>query len=176
MHELINKYLWAESDDIMGWTVAVIVGPPDQDVVRAYGGNPDQPVRRMMFDEAWRADGDQLRLWRQGDWVVAIEPNGVRGKNRDLARRLSAKGGRFFSASWNANGRWFIVEATDGALTAAFDVVRRGAEDLIPDWATSVTTDYVGALCLALMELRTGCVAEPSWITYPTLTYSLVQK
>lgn len=180
MWELTEKYAWADEDENLAWTVAVIDGFDADEVIRIYGGDPAQPLGQWTFDDAWVPEDDfgeyfYVQVITHDGYVVAIEPNGWTGKVAEIARRASADGGRFFSVYWNADGRWYIVQAINGAVTGSFDVALRYPTDLLPAWAVEVdfSTNNLGALCLALMEQQTGLVFDPAWLRDKLPTYRI---
>ncbi|MGQ0842227.1 hypothetical protein [Actinokineospora sp.] len=72
---------------------------------------------------------------------MAVEPNGWAGSIPEIARRLSAGGGYFFSLYWSPSA-YQIMEAVDGKVTAFFDPIYvvegqgAGQGELYPGWLT----------------------------------------
>jgi uncharacterized protein (UPF0248 family) len=180
MRHLSRKYAWADEDDI-SWTVAVIADRTEADVVRIYGGDPGEKVGEFAFDDAWVPEEDfgryfHLQVLTAGRNTVAIEPNGLTGKQPEIARRASADGGSFFSVYWSVNGVVYLTAAEDGRLTAAFDAVIFYNGDLVPEWVDERDFDAdtgSASICMALMEQRTGVAFQREWLTRRLPTYRI---
>src|SRR6266545_2181684 len=120
LEELIDKYAWA--NDIEAWTVAAVEGRSASDVIRTYGGDPDNPIGdchfAQLFDLLGPGEPEPLRFHMQvlthGEFVVAIEDSGYSGNVPEIARRCSVDGGRFFSIHWNIHAAGTLIQAIDG--------------------------------------------------------------
>lgn len=184
MRQLIDKYAWITAYDTLGWTAAVIHGRTEAEVINIYGGNPDQPLEPRPFEDALVPD-EHFGTWfylqtvTTGDTVVAIENNGWTGTIPEIARRASAGGGQFFSVSWTVEGRWRILQAKNGQVTASFDVLhavnRTDPFDKLPAWLDHVdlSDDSLDATCLAVLEQQTGVAFDRRWLTAPLPTYRI---
>ncbi|MGH3759887.1 DUF6461 domain-containing protein [Actinophytocola sp.] len=184
MRQLIDKYAWIQEYDTLAWTVAVIQGRTEPDVIAVYGGDPAESLESRPFDDAIVPDEDfgtwfYLQTVTADTAVVAIENNGWTGTVPEIARRATAAGGRFCSVHWNVEGRWRIVQANDGQVTACFDVsmAADGMDtfDKLPAWLddADLSDDSLDATCLAILEQQTGLAFEPSWLTVPLPTYRI---
>ncbi|MFD7860743.1 DUF6461 domain-containing protein [Streptomyces sp. NPDC059783] len=185
-HETVARYAWAESDDLMAYTFSVISGATEDDVVRAFGGDPGD-TRRMTFDEA--ADESAEHLYQDhallgvvtlDRHVLTIE-SGYHGSLPEIAERASAGGGEFFSVYTSVNGVHQVLYAVDGKVDGMVDPA--DLEDaawmdpapVIPGWAQGVDfhLESVCAESFALMERVTGAVVDPGWLTAPLRTVRL---
>jgi hypothetical protein len=184
MRQLIDKYAWIQEYDTLAWTVAVVHGRTEPDVVAVYGGDSADALEPRPFDDVVVSDEDfgtwfYLQTVTTETAVVAIENNGWSGTVPEIARRASAGSGRFLGIHWNVEGRWRILQANGGQVTAYFDVAMAAdgmdSFDTLPDWLADVdlSDDSLDATCLAILEQQTGVAFEPSWLTVPLPTYRI---
>ncbi len=93
MRELIDKYVWADEDENLVLTLAVVTGSSVSELVRVYGGGDIEPVL-LNHDDAWVPQKDfgsyfHVQTLTEGLYTVAIEPNGWTGSlPRDRASRV----------------------------------------------------------------------------------------
>jgi hypothetical protein len=184
MRELRSKYAWADADYDLAWTVAIIRGQTADAVLALYGGGPAGKLGELTFNEAdaYRNEHfDQysvLQLLARDQLVVAIEPNGWMGNGPEIARRVSAGGGDFFSVYWSPVA-FQIVQARDGQIIASFDPnfigLPAGANDLLPGWVgdDDFPLDQLKSSCLAAVEQQTGMAFDRGWLGEPLPTYRL---
>lgn len=184
MRHLIDSYAWIKEYDTLGWTAAVIQGRTEPEVVSLYGGDPTKPCEPRPFPDAVVPEADfgrwfYLQTVTTDRFVVAIENNGWTGTLPEIGRRASAQGGRYFSVYWTAEGRWRILQAEDGEVTAYFDVVRAVHQsdpfDKLPSWIEEVdlSDENLEATCLAIMEQQTGVAFDSTWLQRDLATYHI---
>ncbi|MFD3436860.1 DUF6461 domain-containing protein [Streptomyces sp. NPDC058685] len=175
--DLVAKYAWADEEAPEAYTFSVISGKTEDEVIRAFGGDP--AVSRMMtFDETadeqarhLYEDHELLRVVTVGAHVIGIEW-GYHGSLPEIARRASAGGGRFFSFHRDANARYRILHALDGRVDVMFDpfVLEDAAwsdpRPEVPVWAEGVTfrMETLSAESFALMERVMGVAVDPGWM------------
>jgi hypothetical protein len=183
--ETLRKYAWV--DDIEAWTVAVINGPAADEVVRIYGGDPEQPLGDLRFaklDDLRLGSDDAIRfhlqVMQRDGLVVAIENDGYSGAFPEIARRCSAHGGWFFSVYWNIHAAGFVTQAVDGAIVAQFESLYprspdEGQWERRPEWAIGpdVEANLAWQACMALLEQQTGVEIEQSWLSEPYPTFRI---
>ncbi|MER5604238.1 DUF6461 domain-containing protein [Streptomyces sp. NPDC002265] len=175
--DLVARYAWADADEPGAYTFSVIAGTTEDEVIRAFGGDPGAS-RLMAFAEAAdeRAahlyeDYELLRVVTVDQRVIAIE-GGYYGCIPEIARRASADGGEFFSVYRDVNARYQVMHALDGHVDGMFDPF--GLEDAawidpepeVPAWAEGVAF-HMGTLCaesFALMERTMGVPIDPGWM------------
>jgi hypothetical protein len=182
MRNLAEKYAWANTDYDLAWTVAVIAGSPEDVVLDVYGGGSAVELGEMTFADATKERNDHfgeygvLQLVRCGDVVVAIEPNGWTGSVPEIAERVSAGEGRFFSVYWSPSG-YQILQATNGQVTGRFDPnfigLPASASDLLPRWVEpeDFPLEQLRSSCLAALERQTGVRVEWRWLEEEMATY-----
>lgn len=175
--DLVTQYAWADAEELDAYTFTVISGKTEDDVIRAFGGDP-ATSRMMTSHEAADEQADHLyedyellRVVTVGEHVLAIEW-GYHGSIPEIARRSSADGGEFFSVYRSVNARYQVMHAFDGRIDGIFDPFevaddpsRDGAPEL-PVWAEGVTF-HMETLCaesFALMERTTGAGVDPAWM------------
>ncbi|MEU7967092.1 DUF6461 domain-containing protein [Streptomyces sp. NPDC049097] len=172
--DLVARYAWADTGDMEAYTFSVIAGRTEDEVIRAFGGDPD--VSRMMaFAEAANEQAVQrcelLRVVTTETHVVAVEW-GYHGSIPEIGRRASARGGEFFSVHRDINARFQVMHAVDGRVDGVFDPFDLLDEALmepepeVPSWARDVSF-HVETLCaesFALMERTMGVAVDPAWI------------
>lgn len=184
MRELRSKYAWADADYDLAWTVAVIRGQTADSVLALYGGGPATKLGELTFSEANAERNEHfdqysvLQLRARNQVVVAIEPNGWTGNIPEIAQRVSARGGDFFSVYWSPSA-FQIVQARDGQIVASFDPnfigLPAGANDALPGWVgeDDFPLDQLKSSCLAAMEWQTGVAFDRGWLGEPLPTYRL---
>jgi hypothetical protein len=179
MHDLTGKYEWADQDYNLAWTVSVIKGRTVDEIVTIYGGNP-KAVQFMQFKDAQPPIDEfgeyfYLQVLTLGDTLIAIENNGWSGNLPEISRQASKDAGQFFSVYWNVEGRWHILEARNGTVTAYFDVGLRHDSDLLPEWITEIdpAAPNMDSLCLAVLEKQTGIAFDRTWLTTELPTYRI---
>ena len=86
-------------------TVTVVTGASTEDVLRAFGADPNQPESIRDISEELQ-DRQSIDPWvavlNAGDAVLAVEYNGWQGSNAPVLERASAAG-RAASMYWNVN-------------------------------------------------------------------------
>lgn len=182
--EQVRRHRWADEDADLAWTLAVVTGRTTNEVIRAYGGDPDQEPTVLRFAEA-QVPPDELGAYslvqvrQDGGRVVLIENNGWLGKRAEIAERASEHNGSFLGVFWNLNANYKVIQAKNGKLTASFDPlsVQHPAPvgETYPDWITDVvfTDDSLHAILLAVVEQQTGLVLDPAWLAEPVPTYRI---
>ncbi|MGW0699770.1 DUF6461 domain-containing protein [Streptomyces sp. NPDC002867] len=175
--DLVAQYAWADADEPEAYTFSVISGKTEDDVIRAFGGDP-AASRMMTFAEAVDEqvshpypDDELLRVVTVGKHVIAIEW-GYHGSIPEIARRASLDGGEFFSVHRNINARYQVMHAVDGRVDGMFDPF--GLEDAtwmdrqleVPAWAEDVAfrMETLCAESFALMERMMGVPVDPAWM------------
>jgi hypothetical protein len=178
-----RRHHWADQDHDLAWTVAVIEGRTEDEVVTLYGGTPGRPTGLLTFEQAWVPQDDfgryfHLQTLTLGRHVVAIENNGWTGKSADLAQRVSAKHGRFFSVHWSPVAT-HITQAADGTIIADFEPLDAAPPeqpgDRLPPWLNTVsfTADGLRSTMLVAMEQQTGLAFDRQWLSTPLPTYRI---
>ncbi|MFD5894972.1 DUF6461 domain-containing protein [Streptomyces sp. NPDC060366] len=175
--DLVARYAWADADEPGAYTFSVVAGSAEDEVIRAFGGDPSE-TRRMTFAEAADEQADHLyedyellRVVTFGERVVAIEW-GYRGSDPEIARRASAGGGEFFSVYRDVNARHQVLHAFDGRVDGMFepaeleDAAWLDPRPEVPVWAADVSfhMDTLCAESFALMERTMGVAVDPAWI------------
>jgi hypothetical protein len=182
MRELIEKYAWADEDENLVLTLAVVTGSSVGDLVSVYGGGDVEPVM-LTHDDAWVPQEDfgayfHVQAFTEGPFTVLIEPNGWTGSIAEIARRASV-GGRFLSVAWSMAGTRRITEAERGSVLASFNpflvAEPAGGGDLVPDWVEDVPFDIgrPNASSLAAVEARAGIEVAARWLAEPLPTYRI---
>ncbi|MFC8826253.1 DUF6461 domain-containing protein [Streptomyces sp. NPDC057137] len=179
--DLVARYAWADADAPEAYTFSVVAGRSEDDVIRAFGGDPGES-RLMTFAEAADEQADHLyedyellRVVTSKEHVVAIEW-GYHGSLPEIGRRASADGGEFFSVHRDVNGRQQVMRAVGGRVDGAFDPCElEDPEDEVPTWAEGVvfSMDTLCAESFALMERTMGVAVDPAWIDTPLRTVLL---
>ncbi|TRV81047.1 hypothetical protein FKN01_04715 [Streptomyces sp. 130] len=184
--ELVTRYAWADADEPIAFTFSVIAGKTEDEVIRAFGGDPGAS-RPMTFDEAAAEqaahlyqDHTLLGVVTAGRNVVAIE-SGYYGGIPEIARRASADGGEFFSLYTSVNAGYQVMHALDGSVDGMFDpseledAAWTDPEPEAPVWAEGVDFhgETLGAESLALAEHIMGVAIDPAWLTAPLRTVLL---
>ncbi|MEV6079758.1 DUF6461 domain-containing protein [Streptomyces sp. NPDC052069] len=174
--DLVARYAWADADELETYTFSVISGKTENEVIRAFGGDP-AVCRTMTFAEA--ADEQARHLYEEytllrvvtvDEHVIAIE-SGYHGSIPEISRRASSDGGEFFSVLRTVNARYQVMHALDGRVDGMFDPFEledaawMEPEPEVPAWADGVTF-HMGTLCaesFALMEHVMGIPVDPAW-------------
>jgi Family of unknown function (DUF6461) len=184
MLERGERYLWADNDFDLAWTVAVIKGTTARDAVGAYsGGEPVEPIGQMEFTRAFVPEDDLgdyviIQVMPHGQHTVVIENNGWLGTSQEIAQRASSAGGQFFSVYWSPSGDR-IVQAINGQLVASFEPLSigdTGSEgDTHPEWLhdTVFSTEGLHSTMLAVLEEQTGIAFDPQWLRNELPTYRI---
>ncbi|WP_405935361.1 DUF6461 domain-containing protein [Streptomyces sp. NBC_00726] len=184
--ELVSRHAWADADEPIAFTFSVIAGKTEDEVVRAFGGDPGAS-RPMTFDEAAAEqashlyeDHHLLGVVTAGRHVVAIE-SGYYGCIPEIARRASADGGEFFSVYADVNARYEVMHALDGSVDGMFDpslledAAWMDPKPDVPAWAEGIGF-HAETLCaesMALMEHTMGAAVDPALMTTPLRTVLL---
>lgn len=181
---MTDRYAWADTAYDLAWTVAVIQGRTESEVVVAYGGSVEMMLGRLVFDAANNErinhmdDYGVLQVKMLDDQTVAIEPNGWTGNVPEVARRLSTNGGYFLSVYWSP-AAFQVLQAHNGQVTGSFDPnfigLPAGANDLLPGWVAddAFPLEHLKSACLAAMEQQTGVAFDQAWLTEPLPTYRI---
>lgn len=182
----VRRYSWADEDVNLAWTVAVVTGSTATELVRAYGGDPNQPPNTRTFHQPQvppedLGDYSLVQVFAKDQYVIALENNGWLGQGAEVAERASQNGRRFFSLYWSLNANYKVTQALNGALVARFDPlsVQHPAPvgEHYPDWITDVvfTDESLHAILLATMEQQTGLAFDRAWLDEPHPTYRVIQ-
>lgn len=183
MQTLIERYAWADDPALdLTWCVSAIEGSDATAVVRTFGGDPERSTP-MTFHEAEADAGEHfgeytnLLVFSHDKHVVAMDSYGYGGTVPEIARRTSARGGRFFSFHVDMNGNSRIVQAENGTVTAFFEPLFVNDRDLSHPWRPAWVEDvrfpagHLQAACLATMEEQTGVAFDRSWLDTALPTY-----
>ena len=175
------RYAWADSDADLAWTVAVVDGLAVSDALTLYGAGDG--LGELAFEAAMvlrnqHFDDFAVVQVHSGDRLLMVEPNGWRGSEPEVAAKVSAGGGSFFSVYWSPVAIR-ILQASDGVVTGHFEPTfigeTAGAGDLLPGWVEpeDFPLDSLNSTCLAAMESRTGVAFDRAWLEVPVPTYRL---
>jgi hypothetical protein len=175
--DLVAQYAWADADEPDAYTFSVIAGKTEDEVIRAFGGDPGAS-RLMTFAETAEEqaahlyeDYELLRVLTVDRHVIVIEL-GYHGSIPEIARRTSADGGEFFSVYRSVNARYQVMHALDGHVDGMFDPFEledaawMDPEPQVPEWAERVAF-HMETLCaesFALMERTMGVAVDPGWM------------
>ncbi|MGP4084425.1 DUF6461 domain-containing protein [Streptomyces sp. KR55] len=175
--DLVARYAWADADEPDAYTFSVIAGKTENEVIRAFGGDPGAS-RLMTFAETsdeqaahLYEDYELLRVVTVDRRVIAIEW-GYHGSIPEIARRASADGGEFFSVYRSVNAGYQVMHALDGHVDGMFDPFEledaawMDPEPEVPAWAEGVAF-HMETLCaesFALMERTMGVAVDPGWL------------
>ncbi|WDZ83632.1 DUF6461 domain-containing protein [Micromonospora cathayae] len=100
-------------------TVTVVTGTTTGDVLRAFGADPDRPVR--LRDLRLQPGADPwVAVLDTGAAVLAVEYNGYLGSRAEVLLAASAQG-RAASMFWNVNAVTRLSFAERGRLLASFE-------------------------------------------------------
>ncbi|GLZ41889.1 DUF6461 domain-containing protein [Actinokineospora sp. NBRC 105648] len=189
LSELVKKYTWVEplARELV-WCVSVVDGKSAGDVISVFGGDRSAAegvmTVRQAEDVVQRTSAEfgeffLCQVFQRGSHVIVLENNGYSGSIPELARRVSANGGKYFSYFRNVNGDSSLVQARDGKVVAYFDpmLVDDGPHsgDVYPDWALGVRFEpgSARATSFALMEQQTGLEFDPVWFDLELPTYRI---
>ncbi|MFJ7498034.1 DUF6461 domain-containing protein [Streptomyces sp. NPDC097727] len=175
--DLVARYAWADADEPDAYTFSVIAGKTENEVIRAFGGDPEAS-RLMTFAETVEEqaahlceDYELLRVLTVDRRVIAIEW-GYHGSIPEIDRRTSSDGGEFFSVYRGVNARYQVMHALDGHVDGMFDPFEledaawMEPEPEVPTWAEGVAF-HMETLCaesFALMERTMGVTIDPGWM------------
>jgi hypothetical protein len=200
--EMVRRYGWLRGDERVrggelfeSYTVSVVRGRTEDEVISGFGGDPAAEPQMLTLAEAieeesahggYADDYALLRVVSSGEYVVATEV-GYRGSIPEIARRLSADGGEFFSAYANVNARHQVMHAQDGRVDGRFDpfdvadLEGRGEDDPpeeLPAWAQDVAFHTYGldAEAFALMERTMGLPIRAEWFSSRLRTVPLAAE
>ncbi|MER7442452.1 DUF6461 domain-containing protein [Micromonospora avicenniae] len=126
-----HAYRWVRRSLLSGAaTVTVTTGATVEEVLRAFGADPDRP-ESIRSIEADLYAGDSNFPWvavlDAGPAILAVEYNGFQGSRESVLRRASARG-RAASMFWNVNALMRLSFAEQGRLLAAFEPGMSAAE------------------------------------------------
>lgn len=178
---MLDRYQWANEDFDLSWTVAAVEGRTEAEVIQAYGGDPEHPIGSMPFADTLNlVPEEELGEWfviqtmTTGRRVVVLENNGWLGTSPELAERVTADGGKYFSVQWSPVASR-IVQAEGGKLLADFEPLfaDQGSGELVPQWAHEVVfaADGLRAAMLLAMEEQAGLGFEKVWLNAALPTY-----
>ncbi|HEX6355850.1 DUF6461 domain-containing protein [Actinophytocola sp.] len=109
------EYRWIEKSSLdEAATITVVQGVAPDEVIRALGGDPTEPVSiesLAEFDDFAAA----LTVLAVDGVVLAVEENGFRGADNDTMVALS-RNGKAASLYWNINGNFRLILAERGEL------------------------------------------------------------
>ncbi|MEV0174584.1 DUF6461 domain-containing protein [Streptomyces sp. NPDC050803] len=183
--ELVARYAWADTDECDSYTASVVTGKTEDDVIRAFGGDPLRS-RLMTFDEVTAEqaehlykDHNLLQTVEVGQHVVTVECS-YYGSIPEIARRASV-GGEFFSVYSSINGHYQVMHAVDGHVDGAFDPFEMedaewmDPQPQLPGWAQGATFHLgsIEAESFALMDRTMGVTFERAWFEIPLRTVLL---
>lgn len=160
--------------------VTVVSGADLADVIRAFGGDPNQAVQADLAAAVSDPDTPTAVVRRVGGSVLVVENNGFEGSRPEVLTRLR---GTAVSAFWNVNAVTWFSYAVDGTVMSAFEATfpenRVGAE---PDavqaeaaglpWADK-SVDLVSVM-LALLARLTGFTLQREHLDGPVTLVPLV--
>ncbi|MBO1335439.1 DUF6461 domain-containing protein [Streptomyces sp. VRA16 Mangrove soil] len=185
--DMVARYAWADADEFDAYTVSVTAGKTEDEVIRAFGGDPGAS-RPAAFTGAQEEQTSSLHevygllhVLGVGRHVVTMEAGGYHGTVPEIAMRVSAGGGDFFSVYASVNARYGIMRARDGRLDGSFDPFELEDADWmdprpeVPAWAQGVDF-HMGTLnaeSFALMERTMGVAFDPRWLATPVRTVEL---
>ena len=119
-------YRWVSRSSLdLAATVTVVTGSTVDEVLRAFGADPQQPQssKAISSDLMERGSIDPwVAVLDTGTAVVAVEYNGSVGAQELVLRRVSAAG-RAGSMYWNANALTRLSFAEQGELLAGFEAM-----------------------------------------------------
>lgn len=182
---MLDRYQWANEDYDLSWTVAAVEGRPEAEVIRAYGGDPNHPIGLMPFADTMALVSEEdlgdygfIQTMATGRHVVVLENNGWLGSRPELAERVTADGGKFFSVQWSpVTSR--IVQAENGKLLADFEPLfaNEDTDELVPQWAHEAvfTADGLRAAILLALEEQAGARVERVWLEQELAVYRVQQ-
>jgi hypothetical protein len=114
-----RAHWWIESSSLeVAATVTVVVGLSAEEVLRAFGADPDAP--RSLEDLRYHGGDPWVAVLAVDGAVVAFEENGYLGTKDGVLERLS-RNGKAASAFWNANAHTSLAFARGGEVLASFE-------------------------------------------------------
>ncbi|WP_409056180.1 DUF6461 domain-containing protein [Streptomyces sp. SYP-A7185] len=143
------------------------------DVIRGFGGDPDQARPMPLEDLREYYEGNLVLVSRSGPAVVVVESNNFQGSREEVLRPLSRLG-RTASAFWNVNAVSRLSLAEDGLVSSALDMVvpdtpygaRPAAwEPLLEGLPLGVSAGWSSGL--AAVERATGARFDDTWARGP---------
>ncbi|MEU5959487.1 DUF6461 domain-containing protein [Streptomyces sp. NPDC047525] len=145
----------------------------EDDVIRLFGGDPEQARPMRLEDLREHYDGESILVSRSGPTVVVVENNNHQGSREEVLRPLSRLG-RTASAFWNVNSVSRLSLAEDGLVSSVLDMIvpedPYGArpeawEPLLKGLPLGVGADW--GTGLAAVERATGARFDDAWIRGP---------
>jgi hypothetical protein len=119
-----RAYRWVQHSTLsMAATVTVVTGATAEDVLRAFGADPDRPdsLQQISDDVIARMSADPwVAVLDTGAAVLAVEYNGFQGSDEGVLCRASAAG-RAASMFWNVNALTCLSFAEGGHVLASFE-------------------------------------------------------
>ncbi|MGI5351198.1 DUF6461 domain-containing protein [Streptomyces sp. CA-250714] len=164
--------------------ITAVRGADVTEVIRLFGGDPDQAVRRTLGEDLLEElfDGSDretspIAVAQAGPAVVVVEYNGFQGSREEVLRPLSRLGGRAASAYWNDDALSQLALAEDGLVLSAFEMLfpdaRHGAAPEAWDrylagltFGTEGNWHAAGATAVAR---ATGARLDAAWAATPQL-------
>ncbi|MEO6086122.1 MAG: DUF6461 domain-containing protein [Umezawaea sp.] len=114
-----RAHWWVESSSLeVAATVTVVVGLSAEEVLRAFGADPDAP--RSLEDPRYHGGDPWVAVLAVDGAVVAFEENGYLGIKEGVLERLS-RNGKAASAFWNVNTHTALAFARGGQVLASFE-------------------------------------------------------
>ncbi|MEO3778698.1 DUF6461 domain-containing protein [Micromonospora sp. B11E3] len=119
-----HAYRWIRRSPLsVAATVTVATGATVEEVLRAFGADPDRPtaIRDIEKDLSLRRGADPwVAVLDTAEAVLAVEFNGFEGSRGPVLRAASARG-RAASMFWNVNALTQLSFAERGRLLASFE-------------------------------------------------------
>ncbi|WP_207913891.1 DUF6461 domain-containing protein [Micromonospora sp. KC213] len=119
-----RAYRWIRRTPLsVAATVTVVTGMTVEEVLRAFGADPDRPeaIRDLELQSNLRRYLDAwVAVLDTAEAVLAVEYNGFRGSDGAVLRAASARG-RAASMFWNVNALTQLSFAERGRLLASFE-------------------------------------------------------
>ncbi|GGU45583.1 hypothetical protein GCM10010178_42520 [Lentzea flava] len=179
----VQQYQWIADQRYSAVTVALFDGVTEDEVIRAYGGDP-RSSETATFDEAFNSFEPGAPFWVQtltvGSCIVAIENNGYLGSAIEGGIEALTQRARFGSVKWSATGGVPFLYIVNGDVVADFDALSlagggTGGGDPVPEWVTRVAWSDVDvqAACLALLSDVMNVPIEEKWFMTPLRTTRL---
>ncbi|MFD8499455.1 DUF6461 domain-containing protein [Amycolatopsis sp. NPDC059657] len=110
-----DEYRWVRKSMLSeAATVTVVSGASAEEVVRAFGGDPDEPGSFTEMAESFGMD-PWVAVLADGPAVVAVEINNYQGSHGPVLTGLS-RNGRAASMFWNINALTRLSFARDGEV------------------------------------------------------------
>ena len=160
--------------------ITVVLARDEPTILAALGADPST-ARSMTYlatlDE-WSDDIATARVWRDGDAVVIVEPNGWELSIPETF--LEIVGDAFaVTVFWNVNANMQVLVARGGAIVRSFDPLfypdEPGEGEPLPEEAgLAFGEDHATSSALALFARLTGFRPTPEAVTggeRPTVTF-----